>query len=393
MKKTLLFLSFALFIIPGIALSQKVTVTDDATYAGGSGAASAVLDVYSTALGFLAPRMTLVQRNGIATPAEGLLIYQTDNTPGFYYYNGTQWIALASGATTYWTKNANNITNNNSGNVGIGTSSPTSLFSVGPNSEFQVNSTGNILKINNIATSWPSGQGAVNTYLKNNGSGTLTWTALSGVPSLTAGSVVFSGGSTTLSQDNPNFFWSTTYKSLGIGTKTFTAANPEKLKVDAGATGNTNYQNVIVGLGNTNNYAQLNLKNQNAGGSASSDLVATADNGNESTNFIDMGINGSGYVYVPGDPISGGEANDGYLLSAGNDFHIVNNNPNKDMLFLTGGTAPGNERMRITNFGKVGIGTGAPTARLHIIGQLDEPQFKVQSFTILKELRFAKNHA
>lgn len=54
-------------------------------------AASAMLDVNSTTKGFLTPRMTQSQRNLISSPATGLLIYQTDNTPGFYYYNGSAW--------------------------------------------------------------------------------------------------------------------------------------------------------------------------------------------------------------------------------------------------------------------------------------------------------------
>jgi hypothetical protein len=41
--------------------------------------------------------MTMAQRDAIISPAPatGLLIYQTDNTPGYYYYNGTAWAALA----------------------------------------------------------------------------------------------------------------------------------------------------------------------------------------------------------------------------------------------------------------------------------------------------------
>ena len=39
--------------------------------------------------------MTVTQRANIATPIqEGLLIYQTDNTPGFYYYNGSAWSVI-----------------------------------------------------------------------------------------------------------------------------------------------------------------------------------------------------------------------------------------------------------------------------------------------------------
>jgi len=61
--------------------------------------ASAALEVNSTSKGFLLPTMTQAQRNAIASPATGLLIYQSDNTPGFYYYNGTAWNAIAGGAT------------------------------------------------------------------------------------------------------------------------------------------------------------------------------------------------------------------------------------------------------------------------------------------------------
>ena len=43
--------------------------------------------------------------------------------------------------------------------------------------------------------------------------------------------------------------------NVGIGTSTFDGASPERLIADAGATGNSNYQNVIVGKGNTNSYA------------------------------------------------------------------------------------------------------------------------------------------
>jgi hypothetical protein len=57
---------------------------------------SALLEVRSTTKGVLIPRMTLVQRNAlpVATSTVGLLIYQTDNTPGFYYHTGTAWKAV-----------------------------------------------------------------------------------------------------------------------------------------------------------------------------------------------------------------------------------------------------------------------------------------------------------
>ncbi|MFN3316100.1 MAG: hypothetical protein ACK40K_04755, partial [Raineya sp.] len=54
---------------------------------GGTPDGSAMLDVQSTTKGFLVPRMTLAQRGSIASPANGLLIYQTDGDIGFWYYD------------------------------------------------------------------------------------------------------------------------------------------------------------------------------------------------------------------------------------------------------------------------------------------------------------------
>ena len=61
---------------------------------------SAQLDVSSTTKGLLTPRMTAAQRTAIASPAAGLLVYQTDGTSGFYYYNGSAWTALSGGGST-----------------------------------------------------------------------------------------------------------------------------------------------------------------------------------------------------------------------------------------------------------------------------------------------------
>ncbi|MEY4274636.1 MAG: hypothetical protein RLZZ252_760 [Bacteroidota bacterium] len=57
--------------------------------------ASSVLDVNSTSKGILIPRMTASQKSAIASPTTGLLIYQTDASTGFYYYNGSSWISIS----------------------------------------------------------------------------------------------------------------------------------------------------------------------------------------------------------------------------------------------------------------------------------------------------------
>ena len=59
-----------------------------------SPSASALLQMNSTTQGFLPPRMTQAQRTAIASPAVGLIVYQTDGTEGAYQYKSTGWAAL-----------------------------------------------------------------------------------------------------------------------------------------------------------------------------------------------------------------------------------------------------------------------------------------------------------
>ena len=63
--------------------------------------ASAALDITSTTGGLLVPRMTAAQRDAINPAATGLMIYQTDGTPGFYYYNGSSWSEVGAIEKTY----------------------------------------------------------------------------------------------------------------------------------------------------------------------------------------------------------------------------------------------------------------------------------------------------
>lgn len=59
---------------------------------------SAALEVESTTKGFLPPRMTTTQRNAIAGPVAGLIIYNTTNS-AVEFYDGTTWSKIA-GTTT-----------------------------------------------------------------------------------------------------------------------------------------------------------------------------------------------------------------------------------------------------------------------------------------------------
>ena len=88
MKKIASLTFFVLFLISANAQVGVGTQTPDA---------SAQLDITSTTKGLLVPRMTASDRALIASPAEGLMVYQTDATPGFYFYKGGTWTTLAEG--------------------------------------------------------------------------------------------------------------------------------------------------------------------------------------------------------------------------------------------------------------------------------------------------------
>ena len=66
--------------------------------------ASALLNLTSTTKGVLFPRMTQAQRLAIGSPTDGLLVYQSDNTPGspqgFYGRIFGQWVALPGWSLT-----------------------------------------------------------------------------------------------------------------------------------------------------------------------------------------------------------------------------------------------------------------------------------------------------
>jgi microcystin-dependent protein len=76
-------------------MSQNVAINADASEPD----ASAMLDVKSTSKGLLTPRMTATQRAAISSAATGLLVYQTDGSAGYYYYDGSSWLQISSSAT------------------------------------------------------------------------------------------------------------------------------------------------------------------------------------------------------------------------------------------------------------------------------------------------------
>lgn len=84
-----LFILFLLISVSGHSQIGIGTITPNA---------SSVLDVTSTTQGMLTPRMTTAQRTAIATPADGLFVYDTDLKAFHFYSAGTSsWVSINSG--------------------------------------------------------------------------------------------------------------------------------------------------------------------------------------------------------------------------------------------------------------------------------------------------------
>src|SRR5207342_1645808 len=102
------------------SFSQNTFPSSGATGIGTtSPAASSLLEVKSTTKGVLIPRMTFVQRNAITSPATGLLIYQTNGTPGFYYFDGAAWQPVSNAAASRANTSLSNLTSPTKINVNL----------------------------------------------------------------------------------------------------------------------------------------------------------------------------------------------------------------------------------------------------------------------------------
>jgi trimeric autotransporter adhesin len=90
--KKLFILSYFVFLISYSLFAQSVGIGTNAPNA------SAQLDVTATNKGILVPRVTNAQMLAIASPANGLLVYNTDSS-AFAYRNATAWVFLKGNGT------------------------------------------------------------------------------------------------------------------------------------------------------------------------------------------------------------------------------------------------------------------------------------------------------
>jgi len=297
--------------------SQNVGISST----GATPDASSMLDIVSTSRGLLIPRVALTATNAagpVTSPATSLLVYNTATagtspnnvTPGYYYWNGTKWVALLTSSNTGWSVTGN-----------AGTDTTTNFIGTTDDQDL-------VFRTNNTETMR-----------------------------------LYSGGGVNL--------------DVGTGAAT-----------DPG--------DAIFASGTYANYFEFNIQNLSSAHLASSDIVATADNGTESTFYVDLGINSSGYLNGNSNILNG--PNLAYLYANADDFKIGNGTPGKALVFFTnpvGGTlntntANGVERMRIDPAGYVGIGKTNPSHLLHL-GSDDAAKPGTNTWTVASDRRLKKD--
>lgn len=96
------------------------------------------------------------------------------------------------------------------------------------------------------------------------------------------------------------------------------------------------FSNVVIsGTNDANGYVQLNIQNTNTFGNlVSADFIATAPNGTDTTNYIDLGINGNNFSSGSW-TVSG--PNDGYVYVNGGNLTVGTDSAGKTVAVHVGG--------------------------------------------------------
>ena len=140
--------------------------------------------------------------------------------------------------------------------------------------------------------------------------------------------ILFNSGQASISGD-VDFQWDYSEKSLKINQPELLPDNP-------------------LAIGGSGAYLQLNIQNASTASDASSDFVATADNGTDTSNYVNLGINGSTYSQTGFTSVG---PNDSYLYANGGHLVIGTQTSGKLVKIHVGGTTSGQVEMVMTSSG------------------------------------------
>jgi len=292
--------------------------------------AQAALDITATDKGLLIPRLTAAQRTAIASPPDGLMVFQTDGTTGFWYSFGGVWTNIPNASTAgdnlgnhTATQNlnlaANKLVGNggssglyitNAGNVGLGTTTPLTKLDI-----FGGDNSNATLGFNALSFQYAGGTGAggFRHFLRSRHNSGLTF-----------------GNALDFYLNNSN----SNNTSTAPGTGNIQALTLEN---SSGAP--------RVGIGTTAPAATLHVS------------------GSTSTVRLE-GLAGTGTRVVSAD--ASGNLSTVTTASLGDNLgnHTATQNLNLGTNLLTGGGSSG---LSVDGNGSVGIGTATPTAKLEVV--------------------------
>ena len=125
MKKYFILLAI---IFPSMLQAQSVSINTD----GSQPDNTAILDIKSNSKGLLIPRLTTAERTGIVSPAIGLTVFDTDTYSNWIFRGDVMgnWVESLHSLDKHWNRTGINIFTTNTGNVGIGTSSPAEKLTI-----------------------------------------------------------------------------------------------------------------------------------------------------------------------------------------------------------------------------------------------------------------------
>lgn len=311
--------------------------------------ASALLDVSSTTKGFLPPRMTTAHATGIASPADGLMVYDTDTDTIKLRANGA-WVDLLAGTGSeadpqVGTLTANKWCSANAGGTAIDcTADAPATGAAGSASEVQFRDSGTGTFAADPALVWDDtnnriGIGITSPLSKVHVSGFANTDGGIRIQSAAGAQshIPFADGEIYLSTD-------TSPGVTGTGDINFRAHNGAtytNLVTMKGDTGN-------VGIGTTSPLTRLHVAGS----------ITLAGYGQIVPPDTTTGINVCGQ--------SSGYPNGGCVVFRGNDGGVGGTATN-GLELLAGGS----ERMRIAANGNVGIGTTTPGQKLDVMGSVD----------------------
>ncbi|MEP2773218.1 MAG: tail fiber domain-containing protein [Fulvivirga sp.] len=282
---------------------------------------------------------------------------------------------------------SNSLILGNNAFVGIGTSTPASLLTVGGGEEFQVDNAGNLVRIKDVVYDWPAANGAG--VLTNDGAGTLSWDA-------GGGSALISNSGTNnifvgeFAGDN-NTAINQTFVGYQAGQNLTSGAENTFIGRGAGRFATTAPFNVFVGKdaglnivdGDLNTFVGYQAGYLATTGSANTFIGRSAGESNEGDRNVLVGENTGRNTTTSNNLTFLGRAS-GLTNISGNNIVLIGADADVAIDGLQNAIAIGNNAtvgannsMVLGNNVNVGIGTSTPATLLHL--EASSPSLRLKS--------------